>query len=82
MVVFHHANTLEVNFKSGSLTEENELTFFIQKFFSHGIFIITVPIFFIISGYLFFLKFEGSISGFTNQCRKRFRSLLVPYFLW
>ena len=37
---------------------------------------------FIISGYLFFLKFEGSISGFINQYRKRFRSLVVPYFLW
>lgn len=37
---------------------------------------------FIISGYLFFLKFERSISGFTNQYRKRFRSLVVPYFLW
>ena len=33
MVVFDHAITLKVNFKSGSLTEENDWVLFIQKFF-------------------------------------------------
>ena len=43
---------------------------------------ITVPLFFFISGYLFFLKFDGSLNAFKSKLIKRVSSLIVPYILW
>lgn len=43
---------------------------------------IAVPLFFIISGYLFFQKFDGSFGAYKSKIKKRFSSLLIPYILW
>ena len=40
---------------------------------------ITVPLFFIISEYLFFQHFDGTIKSFTDKFKKRVRTLIVPY---
>lgn len=37
-----------------------------------------VPMFFLISGFLFFLKKDS----YANKWRKRFKSLVIPYLLW
>ena len=37
-----------------------------------------VPMFFFISGYLFFLKFHG----FKKKWACRFRTLVIPYIVW
>ena len=44
----------------------------------------SVPIFFVISGYLFGVKSaNGTAAGwYGKSVRKRVRTLLVPYFLW
>lgn len=42
-----------------------------------------VPVFFMISGYLFFYKAgEWNARVYADKLRKRFRSLAVPYLLW
>ena len=43
---------------------------------------ITVPLFFFISGYLFYLKFDGSLNAYKSKMIKRVSSLIVPYILW
>lgn len=43
---------------------------------------ITVPLLFIISGYLFFQKFDGSLYAYKNKLKKRCSSLIIPYLLW
>lgn len=56
---------------------------YIRLFFSVVIARSAVPIFFIISGYLLFLKVEDySKSVYMAKLRKRWHSLLVPYFSW
>lgn len=42
---------------------------------------IAVPLFFVISGYLFFLS-EFSIAKYLKKIKKRIYSLLIPYLLW
>lgn len=37
-----------------------------------------VPLFFFISGYLFFLKKDT----YLNKWKKRFKSLVIPYIIW
>lgn len=43
-----------------------------------------VPLFFFISGYLFFLKFgdKFTIVDYASQLKKRLRTLVVPYVFW
>lgn len=41
-----------------------------------------VPIFFFISGYLFFLGAEFSKDIYLNKIKSRIKTLLIPYILW
>jgi len=59
------------------------LNSFVQNFILRGVASIIVPILFIISGYLFFCNLEsGSKREFINRFKKRFKTLVVPYFFW
>ena len=82
MVVFLHSYNMTVKFNSGNIIFNNGYNFFVQNFFSHGITRIAVPIFFCISGYLFYLNFCGRIDQFVLKYRKRAKTLLLPYLLW
>ena len=56
---------------------------YIRLFFSVVIARSTVPIFFIISGYLLFLKVEEyNKTVYISKLRKRWHSLVIPYFSW
>lgn len=56
---------------------------YIRLFFSVVIARSAVPIFFIISGYLLFLKVEEyNKTVYISKLRKRWHSLLIPYFSW
>lgn len=74
-VVILHSNNLE----DSSVFNANTL---IQNFIGQGITRIAVPMFFLISGYLFFYKFKPSKEAFISKYKKRFKSLFIPYFLW
>lgn len=51
--------------------------------FSRGICEIAVPVFFLISGYLFFRGMENwNTSVWVNKIKRRIKTLLVPYILW
>ena len=55
----------------------------IIQFFRSEICRIFVPLFFAISGYLFFVRYDGGTSDFyKRQWRRRLFTLLVPYLLW
>jgi len=82
MVVFIHSYNVTVKFSSGNMSFNDGYNVFIQNFFSQGITRIAVPIFFCISGYLFFLKFRGTINEFVLKYKKRAKSLLLPYLIW
>lgn len=53
---------------------------FIQNLFSEGFSRVSIPIFFIISAYLFFQNFTLSI--YRYKIFKRIRTLLLPYLFW
>ena len=40
------------------------------------------PLFFFISGFLFFWTLKPGWSGFVHKWRKRVKSLLLPYLIW
>lgn len=57
--------------------------FKLDYLFVDNICMIAVPLFFVISGFLFFYKVQNfSIDIYMEKMRKRCKSLLVPYVIW
>ena len=59
------------------------LASFIQRFVGGQLVRFSVPLFFLISGYLFFINVsKGNFLLIWTKLRRRVRSLIVPYFIW
>jgi peptidoglycan/LPS O-acetylase OafA/YrhL len=55
---------------------------FVRNFISYGIASVAVPIFFLISGYLFFYNLEWSNKAYLKKVKSRILTLLLPYLFW
>jgi surface polysaccharide O-acyltransferase-like enzyme len=82
LVVLVHS--INVDFSLGAGQNHKVLGFvpFLQEFLCNGMFRIASPLFFIISGYLFFVNITGKTNEFVRKLKKRFRSLIIPYLFW
>lgn len=82
-VVFIHSNMLVVNIQ-GNLVRYDQwpVVKFVMTLFSSVFADISVPLFFFISGFLFFYNTEFSKAAYINKIKKRFKTLLVPYLIW
>lgn len=81
-VVFIHTILTDVN---GTLLVE-EGRFLVHDVVRHivsgELAAIAVPLFFFISGFLFFYRSEFSLAVYGMKLKKRIRTLLVPYLFW
>jgi len=80
-VVFIHAS----NYKKAAaweVTYRAGYTWPIEAFVSDGVTRVAVPLFFLVSGYLFFLNFNNTRSEIVDKLKKRLKTLLLPYLLW
>lgn len=53
-----------------------------EYFFSNELVRFAVPMFFAISGFLFFFTYQNTAKCYVNKLKKRAFSLLVPYVIW
>jgi surface polysaccharide O-acyltransferase-like enzyme len=83
-VVFIHAYESTVNLagQEVGVSETGFLADFIRNFLSQGVARTAVPLFFLISGYLFFSKFEWSRRGYLLKLSSRVKTLLIPFLFW
>jgi surface polysaccharide O-acyltransferase-like enzyme len=83
-VVYIHAFSATIDHKGVSLGPEqlNYLTDFVRILISQGLARIAVPLFFLMSGYFFFLGFTWSWRGFGQKLAARAKTLLFPYLFW
>lgn len=85
-VVFIHTNLLDVVTKGEPVVNQNDFQFFyiFQHVLNKELFSIAVPIFFFISGFLFFYKMKGDFdhSVYLSKIKKRIKTLLIPYIFW
>lgn len=85
-VVFIHNPNLPSDYALLSVKTDGFLicmSIYTKIFFSHVLAHIAVPIYFFISGYLFFLKTPILTREiYTDKLKSRFRSLVIPYLLW
>ena len=83
-VVFIHTNLTDVMIDGTLLVEEGQ--FPVHDVFRHivtdELAKIAVPLFFFISGFLFFYRSEFSLAVYGMKLKKRVRTLLVPYLFW
>lgn len=84
MVVFLHCYNFADNFLQPTtiITEGLNYATFIEYFICNGFTRVAVPLFFLISGYLFYHTFKCSFRGYGSKLKSRFFSLVVPYVLW
>jgi surface polysaccharide O-acyltransferase-like enzyme len=84
LVAFIHADNRDiwVNGTIGVLRPEGDFALWLRYFLSQGVARVAVPLFFAISGYLFFLGMEGSFVEFVRKWRNRARTLLMPFVAW
>lgn len=81
MIVYVHSYNLDFHINLAG-SELKGYSSFLQYFISQGIFRLPTPIFFIVSGYLFFLSFNGEPNEFILKIKKRLRTIGLPYLLW
>lgn len=82
MVVYLHSYNLVINLNSETFYVNQVYSIFIQNFISQGITRVAVPLFFLISGYLFFINFNQNRFDFLNKFKKRIKTLFIPYLFW
>ena len=79
LVVYIHSYNLKNTEQFGI----NKTIIFIENLFSNGLCRTAVPIFFIISGYLFYNKTILNFwSDYFIKLKKRFYSIFLPYVFW
>ena len=85
LIVLLHS-TFEYELRDGiSIFEGIDAPFYhhLDYMFVKNVCNIAVPLFFVISGYLFFYKDQGFTSElYKNKIKKRAKSLLLPYLIW
>lgn len=83
-VVLIHCNLSEVTLQGVDITSTYPSWYHsFMYFFSEALTRLAVPVFFIISGYLFFYNitdFNGKV--YIGKLKRRTRSLLIPYLIW
>lgn len=82
-IVFIHNDLM--NFRYGTNYVNESLTVFptIFNIISGGICRIAVPLYFVISGYLFFYRpNEKNKINYKNKLHRRIQTLVIPYVLW
>ena len=80
---FFICSLMVVGIHSYNITDEyfNTVTGYIESFLCHGIFIAAVPIFFFLSGYLFFRNIS-STKDVLKKMKTRAKSVLMPFLVW
>jgi surface polysaccharide O-acyltransferase-like enzyme len=83
-VAYIHAYPTTIGYAGVTLGSDanNYLTDFVRILISQGVARISVPLFFLLSGYLFFAGFKWSWRGYGMKLATRVRTLLVPYLFW
>lgn len=76
LVIYVHSYTI-----SRSNLTSSDFVVFIQNFISHGIARIAVPMFFLMSGYLFFLNHQKNSSNYSGLVSKKIKTVVLPYIL-
>lgn len=83
-VVFVHTYGTTVGLAGNELgvTQISFVSDFVRTIISQGVARVAVPLFFLMSGYLFFVGLIWRVESFSKKLRSRVRTLLIPFLFW
>lgn len=82
LIVLIHSVGVPVN-GSDVVSYQNGVYDIVRIFFSEGVGRVAVPLFFLISGYLFFIGLEEwDKDKWLKKLKRRGKTLLIPYLIW
>lgn len=83
-VVFIHSYNFKDSFllPTTRISEGFNAAAMFEYFLSNELLRFAVPMFFAISGFLFFFTYENTAQCYLSKLKSRARSLLVPYVIW
>ena len=83
-VIFKHTRMTTVEIQNVKLNYADlwPWTKYIFDFFSDVLPMISVPLFFFVSGFLFFYKVDFCKDVYKKKVKSRYKTLLVPYLIW
>ena len=82
VVIIHSRFTIILQPQMLEYVQTGGIYFYVSWLFSKVIFGICVPVFFFISGYLFFREGNLTIQSYVYKLKRRFFSVFVPFFCW
>ncbi len=82
IVLYIHSYNLLIHFREGIHTAYSSFLVDFEDLISQGFGLSAVPLFFGISGYLFFYNSSFTVEFFKKKYLSRVRTLLVPFVLW
>jgi peptidoglycan/LPS O-acetylase OafA/YrhL len=82
LIVIIHTSTTNIEIEGVQYFRTSSPTYLFMEFITGGIAKSAVPLFFVISGYLFFINLRFSFDQLTTKWKRRLKSLVVPYLLW
>ena len=81
-IVLFHANQTGIRFREGvSQYQLGTITAFITNLISDLAWV-AVPMFFLISGLLFYKNFQPTLAVYNVKLRSRLKTLVIPYLFW
>jgi len=83
-VIFIHNYDLGVNFTATDFAGESgfQVVNCIRNLMSQCVARVSVPLFFLISGYLFFAGIKWSQANYFAKLKSRVKTLLIPFLIW
>jgi surface polysaccharide O-acyltransferase-like enzyme len=83
-VVFIHNYDLTSRMHGGAigLAHAGETFDFVRNIISQGVARVSVPLLFLIAGYLFFMDFQPTLNSLLAKLKSRSRTLLLPFIFW
>ena len=83
-VVFVHnfATVIRMSNSTIGVSDNPFYVDFIRNLVSNQVARIAVPLFFLISGYLFFQKFDMTWKLYRSKIKSRYQSLMIPFIIW
>ena len=82
LFIHNYSSTILVEGEELGNTSFMPIFYIVSNFFSQVIGCLSVPIFFFISGYLFFRDTNFNYITYKYKVRKRIHTLLIPYIFW
>lgn len=83
-MILIHAYSIGDNLPSETTGFADQAVFadFVKELVSQGIAHVSVPLFFLLSGYFFFLSPDWSLSTYKSKLASRVKTLLIPFVFW